>query len=138
MSWCRLCFAVLSTSFGFLTGCASLDLATDSNALPDAERSIAQKISELTTQRCVKATFRRDTGAQLYGTKKLVGQCVVKRLYSSPNTSWYKAEVLNAGTWDYVYFHRRSGHVVCGEKIWSEWADVRTVSFTEIKPRSEK
>lgn len=134
MNGCRSRFAVVSASFALLSACTSLDLATDHTALTDAERNIARTITELTAARCVRSSYRVDTAHPAVSTTKITSRAIVKRLYSSPDTSWYRAEVVNAGTWDNVYYHRRSGHLVCGEKTWGAWADVRTVTFTEIKP----
>ena len=136
MHRCRFCLAGLSLLLGLLSGCASLDLATDPAALPAAERDIAKKIIELTEQRCVRVTVRMNDAASAKIESKLHTSSIVKRFYSSPNSSWFKAEVVTGGTWDNIYFHERSGYLVCGEKRWGEWADVRTVSFTEVKPQS--
>jgi hypothetical protein len=56
----------------------------------------------------------------------------VKKLFSSTNNGWFKADVVNQGVWDSVYYNRISGRFVCGEKLWATDVGSNEAAFIEI------
>ena len=115
-----------------LTGClASVDLSREDSPLPSSERTIAVKISKLTSLQCIKSSYDRNTGQRMSGETTFYNPVSIKRLFVS-ESGWYKAEVLSDGVWDNVYLHNDSGRFVCGQQSWDSYVDTKDIRFIEF------
>jgi hypothetical protein len=117
-----------------LAGClATADLKT-SQGISDADRQVAQRIAELTSDRCVRYQYvDGPVDKKISGDMAMKALGAVKRLYRS-DAGWYKAEVATEGIWDNVYY-KPNQFFVCGEKLWQDRVESKSVSFSEVVPK---
>ena len=116
-----------------LSGCAGTrDLATEPNALPAKEQSIAKRISEKAASTCTVVTHNRNEPPPPGGGVTIKEAPVIVRLYSSTNSSFYRAEAVVHGAWDNIYFDSKNERIVCGEQSWQAIKDAGKVIFREV------
>lgn len=122
-----------------LSGCAGLrDLATEPNALPAKEQSIARRIAEKATSTCGIVSYKRHDTPPSGGGAKLREAPVVVKLFSSTNSSFYKADIVIYGVWGSVFFDSKNERIVCGEKSWQAIKGAEQVIFREVSPQPIK
>ena len=109
-----------------------IDLAKDESSLPYQDQVIAKKMADLVAKRCPRYTCSMDTGARLSGNVGISIPAIVKRFYTSTNSTWYKAHGVSENVWDDFFYNKTSGEFVCGAKSWSNKSNVSHVIFNEV------
>jgi hypothetical protein len=120
-------------SLALLSACASVDLAKSGAGLSERDRAVAQRMAELMGQRCVRYVALRSTGERYTGDVNFSGAAEIRRLYSSADGIWYKADAVNEGAWGSLYYNQRSGFFLCGEKNWSALPQLKDIVFSEVQ-----
>ena len=120
-------------SLALLGACASVDLTKESAGLSERDRAIAQQMSELMGQRCVRYDTLMSTGERYSGDVRFSNTAEIRHLYASADGIWYKADAVNEGAWGKLYYNQRSGFFLCGEKSWSALPQLKDIVFTEVQ-----
>jgi len=130
-------FFKISAVASTLTGClATTNLAQDPR-VDVITQGLAQKIAQLTSDRCVRTTYDRTSGKKMSGDVKIYSRVAVKKI-SKATDGWYKAETSADGIWDNIYYNENSIKLICGQKSWDSYSDSKKYLFNDITDTSKK
>lgn len=122
------------------SGCAGpRDLATEPSALPAKEKSIARRISEKAASNCsIGPRHRANDPSPTSGHGMPFRKPpVIIKLFSSTNSSFFRAEAVIDGAWDSIYFDSKNEQIVCGEQNWLAIKGAVNVIFREVPTELE-